>query len=200
MKYLMLFLGLFLSAHALASPPAIPLNQYLAALDYFQKGEPSGCGLRVTGETGDNLWINALVNVSMKESGALFGLFKVVVKRINMKNGKPLMQDGKVMYSSIGNIHKGWIMAASGVRFVAGKNGGGPHNEGYMAPMEFDNAMALLVAIPQANFRIGFSVKGDETERVFEFNKRISQDEALKLTSCMENLRDAKKGKGGSRL
>ena len=195
MKYLVFLFGVFLSSHALASTPLplIPQNQYLAALDYFNEGEQSGCGLRITGETRDNLWINALVNVSMKESGALFGMFKVVVKKISRKNGK-------VIYSSAGKIHKGWIKTDSGVQFSSKKNGGGPHNEGYMAPMEFDNAMNLLIAIPQSNFRVGFSKKEDETEEVFEFNGRIPQDEADKLSSCMKNLREAKEGRNGKNL
>ncbi len=197
MKYLVFIFGAFLSAHALASTslPITPLNQYLAALDYFKEGEQTGCGLRITGETKGDLWINALINVSMKESGALFGIFKVVVKKISIKNGKPLIRDGKVMYSSIGKIHKGWIITDSGVQFLANKNGGGPHNDGYMAPMEFDNAMALLIAIPQTNFRVGFSKKENGAEEIFEFNKRITQDEADRLSSCMKNLREAKKRK-----
>ena len=197
MKYLVFLFWVSLSAHAFAdTPPAvIPLNQYLAAIDYFKEGAQSGCGLRITGETRDNLWINVLLNASIKESGALFGMFKVVVKKISMKNGKPLMQDGKVMYSSIGNIYKGWIKTDSGVQFQANQNKGGPHNDGYMAPMEFDAVMALLVAIPQENFRVGFSKKRDGTEQVFEFNKRITQDEADRLLSCMKNLRDARERK-----
>ena len=198
MKYLVFLFGAFLSAHALAGPPLpiIPLNQYLAAVDYFRNGEQSGCGLRITGETRDNLWINALVMVSMKESGVLFGVFKVDSKNIIMRDGKPLIQDGKVMYSSAGKIHNGWIKTDSGVQFLADKNGGSPHNDGYMAPMEFDNAINLLMAIPQANFRVGFSKAADEAEEVFEFDKRITQEEADKLSSCMKNLRDARAGKG----
>lgn len=197
MKYLVFLFGIVLSAPAPAgSPlPVTPLNQYLEALDYFRNGEQSGCGLRITGETRDHLWINALVNVSMKESGILFGMFKVVVKKISTENGKPLIRGGKVIYSSIGKIHKGWIKTDSGVQFLAGKNRGGPHNDGYMAPMEFDNAMNLLIAIPQTNFRVGFSKKENGTEEIFEFNKRITQDEANKLSSCMKNLREARERK-----
>ena len=198
MKYWMLLFGVLLPVQALSNTPlpVVMQNQYLAALDYFRNGEPSGCGLRITGVTKDNLWINALVMVSMKESGALFGVFKVESKKIIIKDGKPLILDGKVMYSSAGKIHKGWIKTDSGVQFLANKSGGGPHNDGYMAPMEFDNAINLLIAIPQENFRVGFSKKEDKTEVVYEFNELITQDEADRLSSCMRNLMNAREGKG----
>ncbi len=194
MKYLAFLFGVFLPVHALASPPipTIPQNQYLEALYYSRAGQQTGCGLRITGETKDNLWINVLVSVSMKESGALFGIFKLAVKKIIMRNGEPLIQDGKVMYSSIGNIHKGWIKTDSGVQLLATKDAEYFHNDGYMASMEFYKAMELLIAIPQTNFRVGFSKKENGSEEVFEFNQRITQDEADRLSSCMKSLRDAK--------
>ena len=194
MKYLMFLFWVLLSVQAFARPPlpVIPLNQYLAALNYFKEGGQTGCGLRIDGETRDNLWINVLVSVYMKESGTMFGMFKVFARKINMKNGVPLIQDGKITYSSIGKIHKGWIKTDSGVQFLAVKDGEFFHNDGYMAAMEFDNAMDLLIAIPQTNFRVGFSKKEGGSEKVFEFNKRITQDEADKLSSCMKNLNDAR--------
>ena len=197
-KYLVFFFGAFLPIQTLSNtlPPVVPQNQYLAALDYFRNGEPSGCGLRITGITKDDLWINALVMVSMKESGVLFGVFKIEPKRIIMRHGKPLILDGKVMYSSAGKIYKGWIKTDSGVQFLASKDGGSPHNDGYMAPMEFDNAINLLIAIPQENFRVGFSKKEGETEDVYEFNERITQNEVDKLSSCMRNLMNARERKG----
>lgn len=198
MKYPVFLFGVLFSVHALASPlhPVIPQNQYLAAIDYSKEGEQLGCGLRIDGETGSHLWINAVVSVFVKESGTMFGMFKLFARKINMRNGVPVIQDGKVAYSSIGKIHKGWIKTDSGAQFLAIKNMGGPHNDGYMAPMEFETAMSLLIAIPQTNFRIGISGKENETAaELFEFNNRITQDEADKLSSCMKTLRDAREGK-----
>ena len=134
--------------------------------------------------------------VSMKESGALFGMFMVNAKRIIMRNGKPLIQDGKVRYSSAGKVRKGWIKTDPGVQFLANENEGSQHNDGYMAPVEFYIAINLLIAIPQANFRIGFSKDEDGTEEVYEFNERITQDEADKLSSCVKNLMDARERRG----
>jgi len=197
-KYFAFLFCAFLPIQALSNPlpPVVPQNQYLAALDYFRNGEQSGCGLRITGITRDNLWINALVMVSMKESGDLFGVFKVEHKKIVMRDDKPLILDGKVVYSSAGKIYKGWIRTDSGFQFLAGKDGGEQHNDGYMAPMEFYNAINLLIAIQQENFMVGFSKKGDETEEVYEFNERITRSEADKLSSCMKSLKDAREGKG----
>ena len=197
-KYFAFFFCASLPVRALSDPlpPVIPQNQYLAALDYFRNGGQSGCGLRITGVTGDNLLINVLVMVSMRESGDLFGMFKVEPKKIIMRNDKPLILDGRVVYSSAGKVHKGWIRTDSGFQFMADKDAGSQHNDGYMAPMEFYNAINLLIAIQQENFRVGFYRKKDEMEEVYEFNERITQNEADKLSSCMKSLKDAREGKG----
>ncbi len=202
MKYLSFLFGVLFSVQALAGtpPPVVPQNQYLAALDYSRKGGQTGCGLRIDGETASNLWINVLVSVFIRESGTMFGMFKVFAREINMKNGVPIIQDGKITYSSIGKIHKGWVKTDSGAQFLAVNGEGYFHNEGYMAAMEFDNAIDLLTALPQTNFRIGFSKQEDGSENVFEFNQRITQDEADKLSSCMKNLRDVREEKSKTSL
>ena len=191
MKHLVFLMGIFLSAHALARPPVpvIPQNQYLTSVDYAKEGEQTGCGLRIIGETEDNLWINVLVSVFTRESGTLYGMFKVVAKKIIMQDDEPLIQDGKVMYSSIGKIHKAWIKTDSGVQPVTHEGGESPHNDGYMAALEFDNAAKLLIALPQENFTVGFSKMEDGFEETFEFNKRMPRNEANKLSACMRNLR-----------
>ncbi|MBI5659080.1 MAG: hypothetical protein HZC43_05930 [Nitrosomonadales bacterium] len=197
MKLLVFLAGIFFSAPVLADPPPpaiIPPNQQLAAISYFKDGKQSGCGIRVDGETGDKVWINVLLSVFMRQSGSLFGMFKVITRKIIMVDGAPLMKDGRVVYSSAGNIRRAWIKTGSGVQFLPGK-GGGPHNDGYMAPVEFDNAMDLLIAMPQSDFRVGISKSEGGAEEVFEFNRRITQDEAGKLSSCMKNLREAREGK-----
>ena len=191
MRYMIFLMGIFLSAHAFAGPPlpVIPKNQYLTSVDYAKEGEQTGCGLRITGETGDNLWINVLVSVFTRESGTLYGMFKVVAKKIIMQDGEPLIQDGKVIYSSIGKIHKAWIKTTSGIQPMTHEGGESPHNDGYMAALKFDNAADLLIALPQENFMVGFSKMEDGSEETFEFNKRITPDEANKLSACMKNLR-----------
>lgn len=202
MKYFVFLLGAFLSVQTLAAPPlpVSPLNQYLAAIDYSKEGGQTGCGLRIDGETRSNLWINVLVSAFIRESGTTFGMFKVFARKIKMRKGVPLIQDGKVTYSSIGRIHKGWIKTDSGAQFFAVNDEGFFHNEGYMAAMEFDNAMNLLVAIPQTNFSVGFSIKDDGSNKVFKFNKRITQDEADKLSSCMKNLRETREERSKTSL
>ena len=194
MKHLVFIIGAFLSAHALADPPppVIPLIQYLTSVDFAKEGKQTGCGLTIIGETGDNLWINVLVSVFTRESGALYGVFKVVAKKIIMQDGKPLLQNGKVMYSSIGKIHKGWMKTDSGIQPVTHEGGESPHNDGYMAALEFDNAAKLLIALPQENFMVGFSKIEDGSRETFEFNKRMPRNEASKLSACMKNLRETR--------
>lgn len=191
MRHLVLLASMFLPAHALASPPvpAIPQSQYLTSVDYAKEGEQTGCGLRIIGETKDNLWINVLVSVFTRESGTLYGMFKVVARKITMKDGEPLMQNGKTMYSSIGQIHKAWIRTGSGIQARIHEGGDSPHNDGYMAALDFDNAVKLLIALPQEDFMVGFSKMGSGAEEIFEFNKRMPKDEASKLSACMKELR-----------
>jgi len=189
---LLFIIGALISTLAVAGtpPPVIPLNQYLTVVEYARNGEQTGCGLRATGETADNLWIDVLLNVLTGESGNLFGMFKVVVRKINMRNGVPLLQDGRITYSSIGNIHSAWIKSGSGKQSIIRKGNESPHNDGYMASLDFDNAMDLLIAMPLTNFRVGYKIgENDKPDEVLEFNKRITRGEAGKLSACMKNLR-----------
>lgn len=172
-------------------PPVIPLHQELVAVDYFREGRQSGCGLRITGEAGENVWLNVLISVFLKETGLTFGIFKISAKKIDMKDGAPLLRDGRLTYSSIGKIHKAWLKTESGAQPDFFKNGELLHNDGYMASMEFVSAMDLLAAIPQASFRVGFIRNKEAPEEIFEFNKRINRNEANKLLTCMKNLRRA---------
>lgn len=197
MRCVVILFGVLCSHQATAAPapplsllpPVIPLHQELVAVDYFREGRPTGCGLRISGEAEENLWLNVLISVFLKETGITFGIFKVSAKKIAMKDGAPLRQDGSVIYSSIGKIHKAWLRTESGVQPNFLKNGEMMHADGYMASMEFASTMDMLVAIPQASFRVGFNRSQEETEEIYEFNKRIAQNEASKLFACMKNLR-----------
>ena len=211
MKYLYIFLVAIFSAHAIGviadpfSSPAssrqhlvIPLNQNLAALDYSKEGKQTGCGLRITGEAEGDLWVNILLSVFIREADAPIGMFKVVVKKINMQNGKPVLQDGKISYSSIGKIHQAWIKTDAGVQLQPYANGVSAHGDGYMTSLEFSNAMDLLSTIPQARFKVGFSKSENEPGTTLEFDKRITQSEADKLSACMRNLRGTMEEKKGA--
>jgi len=199
MKHYYFFLAAIFSIPALANPPApsIPLKQNLAALDYSRAGKQSGCGLRITGETEGDLWINILLSVFMQEADAPVGMFKVVVKKINLQNGEPVLQDGKISYSSLGKIHQAWIKTSSGIQLQPYANGASSHGDGYMTSVSFPNAMDLLSAIPQARFQVGFSKNESQSDELFEFDQRIPPSEADKLSACMRNLRDAMEQKNG---
>jgi len=211
MKYLYIFLAAIfssiLSIPALANPPppsvplnphlAVPLKQNLAALDYSKEGKQTGCGLRITGETGGDLWINILLSVFSRETETPLGMFKVVVKKISLENGEAMLQDGKISYSSVGKIHQAWIKTGSGVQLRPYANGASAHGDGYMTSLEFSNAVDLLIAIPQGRFRVGFSKNENEPDEILEFDQRITRDEAGKLTACMRNLRGAMDEKKG---
>lgn len=195
MKYSVFLFWIFLSVHAFAGQlPAIPMNQYLEALDYSKEGKQTGCVLRITGEAENDLWVNVLLSVFVREPGTLFGMFKIDVRKVVIRYGVPLIKNGKVIYSSIGKIHNGWLKTDAGVQLLAIKERELLHGDAYMVSMEFDNAIDLLSSIQQTNFRVGFS-KEDGADEVFEFNKRIAHEEAGKLSSCMKNLRDAREEK-----
>jgi len=193
MKYWVLLFGMLLSVHALAdsSAPVIPLNQKLEVVDYFDNGRQSGCGLRATGETMDDLWLNVLITVFMKETGAAFGVIKVVARKVNTKDGVPLLQDGKITYADIGKIRKAWIKPDSGKEALIYKNGESSHSDAYMVSAEFASTVDLLLAISQQSFKVGLNRNEDGPDDVFQFDKRLGQSEADKLSVCMNNLRVA---------
>jgi hypothetical protein len=208
MKYLYTFaLALFIWMNSLAQAsavtitPIIPLNQDLVAVGYAKDGMQSGCGLRATGSTKDDVWLNVLINVFIQEPGVTFGMLKVVAKKINMENGEPVLKNGKLSYASIGKIHKAWIRSDSGVQPLTYKNGESSHVDGYMTSMEFASTMELLSTIPQASFIVAYVKNEDGTPDVFRFNKKISPVEAGKLSVCMKNLRDTiEKNMGANQL
>jgi hypothetical protein len=192
MKYSVLFFAVLLSAEAFAatSVPVIPMRQNLAAVEYSSEGRQNGCGLRITGMTGQNLSLNVLITVFMKEAGVTFGVVKVVARKMDVENGVPLPQDGSATYSGIGQIRKAWIEPASGSQPLIYQNGKSSHNDAYMVSTEFSGTVDLLVAISKENFRVGLNRSDDGPDEIFQFDRRISREEAAKLSVCMKNLRD----------
>lgn len=181
-------------------PPVIVLHQELTAVDHLREGRQTGCGLRITGESVEDEWLNVLISVFLKETGFTFGIFKVSAKRINMRDGAPLIQDGRITYTSIGKIHKAWLKTESGGQPDFIKNGELRHSDGYMASMEFAGTMELLAMIPQESFRVGLIRNEGEAEEIYEFNRRIEPKEANKLLACMGKLRNTiEENKNGKR-
>jgi hypothetical protein len=199
MKHWVIFLVMLWSAHAYAEPApamipsgmAIPQNQNLAEVEYFSDGQPTGCGLRATGETRDDLWLNVLVTVFRKETGATFGVIKVVARKANMKDGVPVLQDGRMTFSDLGRIHKAWMKSDSGKQALVYRNGESSHSDAYMVNTEFASTVDLLNAIAQERFQVGLNRNGYGPDQVFQFDKPLAQEEALKLSVCMDNLKAA---------
>jgi hypothetical protein len=169
--------------------PVIPVDQDLVAVGYEKNGVQSGCGLRATGSTNGDVWLNVLVDVFIQKPGITFGMLKVVAKKVDMENGAPVMKNGKLSYSSIGKIHKAWIRTDSGIQPVNFKNGESSHADGYMTSMEFASTMELLSAIPKSSFLVAYIKNENGIPDVFRFDKKISPVESRKLSVCMKNLR-----------
>ena len=167
------------------------LCRHTAVLIALIAALPTGCGIRITGEAAGDLWINVLLSVFAREAKAPTAMFKVVVRKVVMKDGAPLSQDGRVVYADVGNIRKAWLVSGSGVRLEPAGGGEAPHGDGYMTSLDFGHAMNLLADISHTNFQVGFSRNETEPDTVFEFNQRMSHQEAGTLTTCMKNLRDA---------
>ncbi|MEO7622084.1 MAG: hypothetical protein ABIS30_03370 [Gallionella sp.] len=191
MKYWIVLFSLLLSAQALASPTSvIPLNQNLAVVDYFGEGRQTGCGVRATGETKDNLWLNVLITVFLKETGSTFGVIKVVARKVKTKDGVPLLKDGKITYTNLGKIQKAWIKSDSGKEPLIYKNDEASHSGAYMVSAEFASTVDLLAEMIQGNFRVGLNRNAQDLDEVFQFNKPLDKSEGEKLSVCMKNLRD----------
>ena len=202
MKYpgLLLLSLLFPLAAVAENAPLIPKQQHLAALDYSTAGKQSGCGLRVTGEAAGDLWINILLSVFIKENAPPVGMFKLVVRKMNMQNGEPVVRDGKIVYEELGRIQRAWLRTGSGVELQPYANGMAQHGDGYMTSLAFSNAMDLLASIPQGKFRTGFSREENGPEQVIEFDRRFAPEEANRLNACMKNLQDATGNRPGESL
>jgi len=196
MRYLGYIFGLLLSANFVAASPndilipsVVPLNQKLSTVEYFKDGRQSGCGLRVTGETRDDIWINVLITVFMKEPGVNFGVAKIVARKVEAKDGKPLLREGRISYLDIGNIQSAWIKPDSEELPTNYESGGPSHTDAYMATVEFAGTMDLLVAISQQSFKVGLNRGGGKLDEIYQFDKGIGGGEAGKLAACMNNLR-----------
>jgi hypothetical protein len=193
MKLRILLFGLLFSAHALAdsSVPIIPLNQKLSVVDYSSDGRQTGCGLRATGETKDNLMLNVLVTVFRKDTGATFGVIKVVARKQLMKDGVPELQDGRPVIADLGKIQHAWVKPDSGKQPMMDKSAQSSHSDAYMVNTEFSGTVDLLVEMSQLNFKVGLNRIDEGPDEVFQFNQHLGQDEAGKLSACMNNLRAA---------
>ena len=191
MKYWIVLFSMMLSAQALAdsSTSVIPLNQNLAVVDYFGDGRQTGCGLRATGETKDNLWLNVLITVFIKETGSTFGVIKVVARKVKTKDGVPLLRDGKITYTNLGKIQKAWIKSDSGKEPLIYKNDESSHSDAYMVSAEFASTVDLLAAMVQGNFQVGLNRNAQGSDEVYQFNKPLDKNEGEKLSVCMKNLR-----------
>ena len=177
------------AAHAATPVPVVPLQQELTAVEYSSAGRQSGCGLRATGVTKQHLSLNVLITVFMKDTGVTFGVVKVVARKVNTDRGVPVPQGGKETYSSTGQIRKAWIKPDSGSQPLIYENGKSSHNDAYMVSTEFASTVDLLVAISKENFKVGLNRSDDNPDEVFQFDRRISHEEARKLAVCMNNLR-----------
>ena len=49
-------------------------------------------------------------------------------------------------------------------------------------------------AIPRMNFRIGFSRVPGGPDEVYEFNRRMTEEDARKLSTCIKGLLERKMG------
>ncbi|MGC2167386.1 MAG: hypothetical protein WA632_15380 [Gallionella sp.] len=191
MKYRLFLLVAMFSGRVLASPAEVvtPSGQNLVAVEYSSSGKQSGCGLRATGVTPQNLSLNILITVFLKSSGGTFGVVKVVARNVEPNNG--IVQDGDATYKTLGKIRKAWIKpdAVSPPRVF--KNGQSLHNDAYMVSTEFTGTVELITAMSRANFRVGLNRSGSGADEVFQFNQRINAEQGAKLSLCMSNLRSA---------
>jgi hypothetical protein len=139
--------------------------------------------------TTQNLSLNVLITVFMKEAGVTFGVVKVVARNIDLEKEVPPPQSGSTKHSSIGQIRKAWIKPESGNQPLMYQNGKSSHNDAYMVSTEFASTVDLLAAISRENFRVGLNRSDEGPDEIFQFDRRISQKEAGKLSVCMNNLR-----------
>jgi hypothetical protein len=183
------FMTILLSTNVFATPnttsPA--LHQNLVSVDYTSNGKQSGCGLRATADNKDELSLNALITVFVKDTGATFGVIKVVARKINTKNGAPVLKHGNMTYLNLGKISTVWIQPDS-VNKPKVYDQGSSHNDGYMETVDFNSTADLLLLLSQENFKIGFNYHQGQPDVVFTFNQWMDRREGNAFAACMANL------------
>lgn len=189
MKYFVCMFVALLSTSAAAAPAVstATLKQNLTSVDYSSNGRQSGCGLRATAENKDNLSLNALITVFMKDTGATFGVVKVVARKLNMKNGVPVLKNGKVTYLNVGKLSSAWIKPDSLAQPKI-YNRGSSHNDGYMETVDFASTVDLLVLMSQENFKVGLNLEPGTPDQVFTFDQWMDRREGNMFAACMANL------------
>jgi hypothetical protein len=130
-----------------------------------------------------------LITVFRKESGATFGVIKVVARKAIMKDGAPVLQDGRMTFLVPGKIQKAWVRSDSGKQALVYQDGESLHSDAYMVDTDFDSTVDLLVAISGENFLVGLNREESGPDRIYQFDQRPNGNETGKLTSCMNELR-----------
>lgn len=189
MKFRSALLCLLLSAHAYAANTVNPQNQALVSVEYSSDGVQTGCGLRATGDTPEGLKLNILVTVFRKDTGATFGVIKVVARQFRMKNGAIAMEDGVPVVENLGRIENAWIRPDSGQQPKIDMSAMSSHNDAFMVNTEFSGTVDLLVAMARQKFSVGINRNDGNPDQVFRFDARLSSAESAKFSVCMDNLR-----------
>jgi hypothetical protein len=173
---------LFGTTCAWATPPATAplLKQNLVAVSYNSDGKQTGCGLRATGESKEHLSLNALFTVFLKETGATFGVVKVVVRKSEIKNGKAKFID-------MGRISKTWVQSDSAAQPKIYTRGTA-HNDGYMETVDYADTVQQMTLLAQENFRIGVNFNTGQADQVFVFDQWMDRREGNAFAACMSNL------------
>ena len=186
-----LLVGMLLSAPAFADNTGlvVPKNQKLVSVEYSSNGRQTGCGLRATGETENGLSLNVLITVFSKETGATFGVVKVVARQIQMKDGVPQMEDGRIVYDDLGKIDHAWVATESGKRPFVYKDGEMSHADAYMINTEFASTLDFMAAMLQERFKVGLNRKTDGPDQVFRFDVYLPPAEGSRFSACIEKLR-----------
>jgi len=190
-RFTCLLLAMFFPTPGYSSPanPVVPSHQQLMAVDYTNNGKQTGCGLRATGDAESDLRLNVLVTVFAKGSGATFGVIKVVARKVVMQDGMPLAQGNNATYLNLGEISNAWIVSDSGKQAMIYTDGESSHNDAYMVNAEFTSTLNLMTVMSQEDFKVGLKRKTAHQEQIFQFNQRASQEEAGKLSVCLNKLR-----------
>ncbi|NOU00007.1 MAG: hypothetical protein HOO95_00300 [Gallionella sp.] len=189
MKHFIFTFVALLSANAFASSstPVPLIKQNFVSVEYTSNGKQSGCGLRATAENKDNLTLNALITVFMKDTGATFGVVKVVARKAEMKNGVPKMKNGSPVFLNIGNVTKAWFKPDSAAQPKVYSQGTS-HNDGYMETVDYASTVDLMQLLSQENFKIGFSFNTGQADQTFIFDQWMDRREGNAFAACMANL------------
>lgn len=178
-----LFPAMALAQSVTLSNPAVLEHK---ALQYSKGGVTEACGIRFYGAMEDKTVIDGSINLSKRKDAQTLGIYKMLVREVEQAS----ISKNNIKLKPV-HIHKAWIRTESRISTKALTQIPSSDKGGYVAMISHDNAMGLLEYIGNPvnkGYKVGFNLGQGERDRIVMIDQPISQKEASKFWSCMDDF------------